>query len=193
QGGDGQGGLGQGGDGQGGLGQGGTGDKPPPWCDDASECQLHSDCCECVGEHVDLPEDECLANCFVPMCEGLQAPMNPLCEAGRCVVGYDCTTTVICLLPEPVCPAGQVPRIKDNCYQGCVPADQCQYVRNCDACTSDQLCVREPDKVGGYHCVPVPDGCSGAVGDCACAGDLACDPGETCVDVGPQNQIRCDP
>ncbi len=178
--------------GQGGNDMGGSG-SIAPWCTDASECTILSDCCECSGKHVTENLDGCPLTCPQASCEAMSAPPNAECVAGRCVVGFECTGVVICLLPEPDCEPGEVPRIVGNCYQGCVPVGECASTPSCDDCGTGDVCVVETDELPskGKHCVPVPTAC-GDQANCACAGHLVCGADETCTDQ-PNGELHCTP
>jgi hypothetical protein len=82
---------------------------------------------------------------------------------------------VTCKKAPPVCPAGQVPAVSNDCWASCVPANDCAYVPDCTKCASKgEVCVTESTKGGQvHHCVVVPPACEGKP-TCACMGDSVC-------------------
>jgi hypothetical protein len=124
-------------------------------CQTDDDCQLVSDCCTCQA----IPRGEKPASCdpnrscVMSVCAQYRAVDRARCSAGRCVLGFECDTgTVGCKRPAPLCPAGQVPQVVNNCYGECVDARQCATVGSCAACRSTDLCVRTVAAPVGLHC-----------------------------------------
>ena len=142
----------------------------------ASECQLENSCCNCQGLPVSETPRDCNVDCLVPLCEAyVPSPVQAECRAGRCVTNVDCDPSeVICLQPEPQCPAGQTASVAGGCWGPCIPSTECLQVGGCEQCGDDQACVAEVAQLGPvYHCVELPDSCNGTA-DCACLGDSVC-------------------
>ncbi len=173
-------------------GSGGT--MATPACTQASDCTLHSDCCNCVAL---APGDQAPAcntkNCTVDACAKLGiTSKNVACTAGACNAGIDCDpSTVTCQTAQPNCPAGQVPSVRGLCWGPCVLATACSNVADCTACDSNSVCVDLDSKPLTTHCVPVAPICS-SKHDCACLANAVClSPYDLCVHTNGTNQILC--
>jgi hypothetical protein len=164
-----------------------------PECADATDCKVVNDCCTCEA----LPNAEtpatCSQTCFQDKCNELgTANKTAECIAGRCVIGFDCTSAVICADAPPTCGPGTVPLIAAGCYQGsCVPADECASVKSCADCTGPLACAN----YGGFqpkaHCVEIPTVC-GADASCACMGPSVCiTPFDSCNDLSGPKGVSC--
>jgi hypothetical protein len=179
-GGGGYGGGGQGGTAAGGAGAGGHGGSPVAQaeCSDVGACQLVNDCCSCLGWPANEPTPPCnIPNCLIATCTALGDPVPVIeCQAGRCVTGFDCDhDLVVCLAPEPVCPADETASVAGACWGHCVPSAECSYVSDCAQCTAgSQVCVHmSVGPMERRHCVDLPPECSNGPG-CACMGSSVC-------------------
>jgi hypothetical protein len=127
----------------------------PAGCQTDDDCQLVSDCCACQA----IPRGEKPASCdpnrscVMTVCAQYRGVDRARCSAGRCVLGFNCDPGAVgCKRPPPLCPAGQVPQVVNNCYGECVDARQCATVGSCAACRSTDLCVRTVAAPLGLHC-----------------------------------------
>jgi hypothetical protein len=190
-----QGGGGHGGTAEGGGGAGGHGGSPVAQaeCADVGACQLVNDCCDCLGWPASEPLPPCnIPECLIPKCTSLGDPVPVIeCQAGRCVTGFDCDhNLVVCLAPEPVCPAGETASVAGACWGHCVPSAECSYVSDCAQCTAGtQVCVHvSVGPTERLHCVDLPPECSNGPG-CACMGTSVCG-GLPCVEAN--GEILCE-
>lgn len=187
----------QGGDKGGDIG-GDDGSGLEPECASAEDCTLYSDCCSCLalapGEEpppCDMPE------CFADHCTSIGIDFNsaPQCNAGRCILGFDCDyTQVMCAAPTPVCAPGEIARVRGNCWDGtCVPTSECAYVPACSDCDpAFYACVNYVSMLPTHHCVEAPVACQNDV-SCDCMGQSVCVyPFYECSDSPTPNQIDCD-
>jgi len=176
------------------AGAGGSGASPE--CTKDADCTLWSDCCSCIGlSPGEKHPTPCPNTCIQGACMAMGVK-NASCVAGRCVAGYDCDSAkVTCKVAVPVCPTGQVPRVKGSCYTGeCVPADECSIVTGCGACNANGLsCALYVTQVGKQaHCVTVPKQCGGN-STCSCLGPSVCvSPYNNCNDFSGVKGVSCD-
>jgi len=187
------GGMSTGGGGAGGVG-GSSGGHPE--CVTASDCQLFSDCCNCVPIPVGTSMVSCMIACIQSSCaqRGLAAS-DVACIAGRCTFGRACKPAAgVCPVetPVPQCPAGQAPLFVGSCPSGgCAKVEDCAEVSSCDACTGTAaaptglLCATFQTLPPSYHCVSTPPAC-GTSPTCACMG--ICSGGLSCI---TQNSLTC--
>jgi hypothetical protein len=164
-----------------------------PECADATDCKVVNDCCNCEA----IPNGEtpasCSKLCIQDKCNELgSANKTAECIAGRCVMGFDCTTTVICATAPPTCGPGTVPLIAAGCYEGsCVPADECASVKSCADCTGSLACANYGGFVPKAHCVEIPTVC-GSDASCACMGPSVCiSPFDSCNDLSGPKGVSC--
>jgi hypothetical protein len=89
----------------------------------------------------------------------------------------------------PVCPAGSLPFVENNCWGTCVPATECRAVTSCDRCDpKTQACVTKTlPNVAIVHCVPLPKACN-QTPSCACLGSSVCGAG-SCAET--MNGLAC--
>jgi hypothetical protein len=151
---------------------------------------LKNDCCSCEAMPVSEPVEPCPGKCSAAVCAITGGVQGPWCEAGQCIVGFDCTSPVYCNALPPNCPPGRVPAVLGGCWGGCVPVEQCTAVPSCDRCRqAGYLCVSDVARwMNLFHCVPVPSTCSGNL-TCACAGSILCGAPPTfqCAEGGADN------
>ncbi|MDC0721298.1 hypothetical protein [Nannocystis bainbridge] len=182
--------------------EGTTGEPMGATCEQDSDCQLHTDCCTCdviaVGEApptCDVPE------CFVDVCSTLDlGPDQPECRFGRCTFPkVTCNPFgVTCNTPPPICAAGTLPSVKDDCWSGqCTPVEACDWAPDCAACELDSdplVCVLKGQK-GAYHvCEPKPAACGDAAEiDCECGQEIceASPPHTKCNDQPVGIECEC--
>ena len=166
-------------------------------CTDAAQCTIFSDCCSCIavgpGDPAPVP---CPALCATDKCTelGIDPNKQPECQAGQCVVGFDCDSSkAVCAMPPPSCDAGHVPSVQGGCWGPCVPATDCSFVPDCDHCDpSSQLCVKYSAWTVESHCVPIPPACKDDL-SCDCMGsDVCVDPFNLCFDDPSQNTLSCE-
>ena len=149
----------------GGSGGGGAAGAAVPSCRSDSDCTLHNDCCTCTALGPDDPKPPACNDqqCFTDACSaiGLEFNHQPKCIDGACAVGFDCDPShALCDAIPPHCPEGQVVTVKGACWGGCVPPNQCAYVRSCDECGDRDFCVENlGEKPGAYHCIHDKAGC----------------------------------
>jgi len=182
------GGMSTGGTGAGGVG-GSSGGHPE--CVTASDCQLFSDCCNCVP----IPKGSTstpsctIAGCFASACASRQIQASEVaCVAGRCTFSRACKPAAgICPVTTltPQCPAGQAPLFVGSCPSGgCAKVEDCSEVSSCDVCNAGTsaaptglLCATFQTLPPSYHCVSTPAAC-GTSPTCACmgicSGDMSC-------------------
>ena len=174
--------------GTGGAGGVGGSSGGHPECVTASDCQLFSDCCNCVPIPVGTTMVSCMIACIQSSCaaRGIQAS-DVACIAGRCTFSRACKPAAgICpsTTLTPQCPAGQAPLFVGSCPSGgCAKVEDCSEVSSCDACTGTSagptglLCATFQTLPPSYHCVSTPPAC-GTSPTCACmgicSGDLSC-------------------
>lgn len=168
----------------GGVGAGG------PECVDDSGCAIVNDCCACEGIPAGEPFPECPLTCFVSSCEAAGLPNPPpLCAAGQCVAGFDCSYASCFALP-PVCEPGMVPSVVADCWGPCVPATECAAVASCDQCPIGTACVEQVAFGTTLHCVAIPESCNGTP-SCACMGSSVC-VGEFDACIDGADSISCE-
>ena len=133
--------------------------EAPAACQADDDCQLVSDCCWCGAIRRGEKPPSCDPNrsCVMAVCAQYPDVNRARCAAGRCVLGFDCDTTMVsCKRLPPVCPAGQVPRVigpaGGRCYGECVDANQCLSVPSCAACRPTDLCIQQPSTPAVLHC-----------------------------------------
>lgn len=166
-------------------------------CTDASQCTIFSDCCSCIALGPGDPAPEpCPAMCATDKCTelGVDPNQQPECQAGQCVVGFDCDSSkAVCAMPPPSCPPGHVPSVPGGCWGPCVPATECSFVPDCDHCDpSSQLCVKYSAWTVESHCVPIPPECKDDL-SCDCMGaDVCVDPFNLCFDDPSQGSLSCE-
>jgi hypothetical protein len=160
-----------------------------PECVTADDCQLFSDCCNCLPIPVGTSMPSCLIACIQSNCaaRGLKAS-DVACIAGRCTFSRACKPAAgICpvMTPTPQCPAGQAPLFVGNCPSGgCAKVEDCSEVSSCDACTGTTaaptglLCATFQTLPPSYHCVTTPQACVGNA-TCSCMG--ICSGGLSCI------------
>ncbi len=183
---------GAGGSVQGGGGSGG-GIIVAPECTENADCVINSDCCECAGRPVGQTPPSCPMNCLIDTCTSLGlANAEPICAAGRCVVGASCDdSTVTCDAPVPLCAPGSSPIVNGDCYTGqCLATLECDEVTSCANCTgADVTCVVYSAFAQNHHCVDT-QGCNPA--DCACLDTSVCTGGfDVCNDVMGHIECQC--
>ncbi len=185
---------GSGGSSSGGMSSGGSGGGTGPECVSAGDCELFSDCCNCLGVPKGQEVAGCDLDCNVDECSR-QGVKEPQCIAGRCVTGYECDArNVACAAPTPACPDGQVPAVSGGCWTGgCVPAIECLSVTQCGDCFGANVaCTTYETQLGPeYHCVEIPEGCAGAA-TCECMGPSVCVQGfNACQDLSGIKGVAC--
>lgn len=190
----GAGGIGGGSGGDGGAGGAGGQVVVEAECLEATDCQLVDNCCDCMGFPGDETPPACPQQCIQDKCAERQVPLaGAACEVGRCVLDVSCDpAAVVCLAPQPACPAGETAAVVGQCWGGCVPITECADVGDCAACAAaGAVCVVEITQLGlVHHCVETPPSCASSP-DCSCMGDSVClAPFDTCSDVTP-GQIDC--
>jgi hypothetical protein len=123
-------------------------------CQTDNDCVLISDCCACLAIKRGEKATTCDPNrsCVMSVCAQYQGVDRARCSAGRCVLGFDCTSSVLCKRLPPICPQGQVPQVVNGCYGECVETRQCATVTSCVVCRSTDLCVRTVAAPAGLHC-----------------------------------------
>lgn len=167
-----------------------------PECESAADCKLFSDCCNCVGYPAsgDTPGG-CDSVCKVDRCTELGLK-EAACVAGRCVAQVSCDDSgVLCLRPTPVCPSGELPIVSGACWQGgCTPATQCASVKDCSACSGENVaCASYQTQLGQeHHCVKIPESC-GADATCGCLGPTTCVGGfNVCSENSGSHGVSCE-
>lgn len=171
-----------------------TGPVVPGECQSDADCKLFEDCCECKGVPADDETAICKLECDQSICDALGVDAA-VCRLGRCIAErLPCEPTqVMCPMPSPDCPKGQVPGVGEGCWTGqCVPAEICDVVPDCDICPDGWMCVT---KVAfgpqGITCEPIPADCDGEP-SCECAGEAVCVDGFTfCSDPGG-DELNCE-
>jgi len=153
-----------------------------PECVTSDDCQLFSDCCNCLPIAKGTIVPSCMLACIQSNCakNGLAAS-DVACVAGRCAWSRSCNPAqVTCSAPAPVClVAGRLPLIVNGCYAGgCAKVEDCSEVASCSVCTAAGLsCATFETVPPSYHCVSTPQGCS-TNPTCACmeicSGDMSC-------------------
>lgn len=168
-----------------------------PECNDASDCTLVNNCCDCIGIPSDTSRPSCdVPECFAPACEalGFGDLSDAQCAAGRCVAGFDCDISkVACELLPPDCPTAMTNTHVDGCWGDCVDATECLEISSCDQCDlGTQVCVKQTTQLGpSYNCVAIPEAC-GDSPSCACLGASVCvAPYDTCSDTALGIDCSC--
>jgi hypothetical protein len=99
-------------------------------CDDVWQCYAHAD-----GEHPCPTDYEPYCGCDgVTFMAIRTCPDRPYERVGACEDGVSCDPTrLLCSVPEPPCPQGQVRSVVDGRYAACVPHHycQCEFVWEC--------------------------------------------------------------
>jgi hypothetical protein len=128
-------------------------------CQSDGDCQLVDDCCSCQAISPGEKAPSCDPNrlCGTTVCAQFPGVDRAHCSAGRCVLGFDCDSSMIaCKRLPPLCPPGQIPQVvgqgDGRCYGECVEARQCLTVPACSACRPTDLCAR-PDASTALHCL----------------------------------------
>lgn len=174
-------------------------DEPPPttMCEDANQCVLVDDCCQCAAVHMDDPVPVCDVDCKATMCTSLGIPdIGLVCDAGMCELDLrDCSGVVACNSLPPDCPDGTLPEVgpEGGCWTGdCVPVAGCDPVPGCEYCNADEACVETISQVGvTYSCRAVPDAC-GDTPTCECMPPGTCEaPFDDCGDAEGTIQCSC--
>lgn len=182
-------------------GTGTTGAEPPPSmaCEDADQCVLVDNCCECAAYHVDDVVPECPMDCEQPMCAALGIPdIGVVCEGGACELEpRDCSGVVACDSLPPACPPDTLPEVGNGagggCWTGaCIPVEACDPVPGCDHCDDTEACVITQTQQGSfYSCRAVPEECAG-MPTCECMPPDTCEmPFDTCIDMDGQITCSC--
>jgi len=168
---------------------------PPMVCEDADQCVLVDNCCECAAHHVDDVVPDCEMECDQPMCAALGIPeIGVVCDDGTCGrETHDCSGLVACNALPPDCPDGTLPEVSEGggCWSGaCIPVAACDPVPGCDYCDETEACVTSVTQLGTfYSCRAVPDDCGG-VPTCDCMPPDTCEaPFDTCE--SGDGQITC--
>jgi hypothetical protein len=174
---------------------GSAGSAAAPECTDASHCTIFSDCCSCIALAPGESAESCPAMCFVDKCTelGVDPTKAPECQAGHCVVGFDCDASkAVCAMPPPSCGAGETPSVKGGCWGPCVPAAECSFVPDCSDCDPTlHTCVSNVAWTTDHHCVPTPPACKEDP-SCSCLQNAVCiDPFGVCAD-SPSGGISCE-
>jgi hypothetical protein len=177
---------------------GGTTSEPPPsmTCENAMQCVLVDDCCQCAAHHVDDVIPECDVKCDQPMCAALGIPdIGVACEDGMCgLEKHDCSGVVACDSLPPDCVDGTLPEVGQGgggCWTGaCIPVEACDPVPGCEHCDDTEVCVAtETIQATTYSCRPLPDECAREA-TCECMPpDTCAAPFDTCADM--DGQITC--
>ncbi len=113
-------------------GSGGSDGSDPgggPACQQAEDCALFSDCCECKAVLTSDNPPSCFAECEQTLCESWGAG-GASCLDGECVLApINCDDSrVICRVAIPECPDGFNPVVTPDgtCWTGqCAPAEHC--------------------------------------------------------------------
>lgn len=194
------GGASSGGGGEGGLAQGGGGAgtgggaQAAPECTEDADCYLSNDCCECAGRPVGQLAPDCAQQCLQDTCPALGIDGEARCVAGRCVAPASCDeSTVLCDIPTPQCPMGQLPIVDGDCYAGgCLPALECEEVTSCASCSAltGATCVHNVTQLQSFHCVDRASPCSEA--SCDCLGPSVCiEPFDACSETADGLDCSC--
>jgi hypothetical protein len=142
-----------------------------------ADCQLVDNCCECRGAVVGEMIAPCDLACIQPKCSevggGLGSdPTTARCVAGQCVTSLSCdASTVVCLAPQPICPAGELNVVLGACWGGCLPERECSAITSCSDCSTASACVTL-SAFGDTSVCKDPGPC--ATPTCECLGPAAC-------------------
>ena len=164
-------------------------------CESDADCVLVEDCCSCTAVHVDDDVAECDIDCKASVCETSGIPMHPVeCRFGTCqLADVDCNQDlVLCDLPTPKCPDGQLPSVEDDCFTGnCVPVEACNTVPDCSWCGPGETCVGTATQIGLFSsCEPIDPSCDG-MPTCACMGEVCTNPFMCGEDPGEEDPLGC--
>lgn len=176
-----------------------TGEEPPPSmpCDDANQCVLVDNCCECAAYHMDDEVPVCDMECDQTMCESLGIPgSGVVCEDMTCLLEtHDCSGVVACDSLPPECADGTLPEVGPGgggCWTGaCIPIEACDPLPSCDYCDETEACVAMITQLGAfYSCRALPEECMGTA-TCECMPPDTCEaPFDACTDA--DGQINCE-
>ncbi len=169
---------------------------PPATCEDASDCMLVEDCCNCTTISVGAEPPPCeQVECDQTACDAIGVVPELQCELGSCeFVPVPCNPSVACDSLPPKCPAGTLPSVneQESCWTGlCVPAEICDVVPSCSDCPDDQVCIAYVSQLPVTECSPIPQACDGQP-SCACMGAEVClAPFDICNDIDEGLSCGC--
>ena len=175
-----------------------TGEAPPPSmpCQNANECVLVDNCCECAAHHMDDEIPVCELECDQTVCASLGIPhIGLVCEDMMCgFETHDCSGITACDSLPPECPEGTLPEVGPGgggCWTGaCIPIAACDPLPSCDYCDETEACVAMVTQQGAmYSCQALPEECMGTA-TCECLPDACQAPFDACADA--DGQITCE-
>ncbi len=160
---------------------GGSAGDPPSAdieCQEASDCTLVNNCCECnvlaSGESakecdpgIACDDSFCSANGF--------GEIQARCFAGKCSLGMDCNQVhAACDVFPPQCTGGTIPSVVGSCWGPCVEPKDCLDIGDCDGCNPEtSACVINHVLQQSVQCVKTWEACDG-LPTCECMGDQLC-------------------
>lgn len=181
-----------------GTDDGTTGEPPPSMpCQNANECVLVDNCCECAAYHMDDPVPICELECDQTVCASLGIADNGVvCEDMTCELEtHDCSGITACDSLPPDCPEGTLPEVGPGgggCWtDACIPIEACDPLPSCEYCDDTQVCVAVVTQQGAsYSCQALPEECMGTA-TCECLPPDTCQsPFDACGDA--DGQITCE-
>lgn len=175
-----------------------TGEPPPSMaCENANQCVLVDDCCECAAHHEDDVLPECVMECDQTVCASLGiSDIGVVCEDMTCQLETrDCSGVVACDSLPPDCADGTLPEVGPGgggCWTGaCIPIAACDPLPSCDYCDETEACVAIETQQGiVYSCRALPEDCMGTA-TCECMPDTCEAPFDTCADADGQITCSC--
>lgn len=176
-----------------------TGEEPPPSmaCENANQCVLIDDCCQCAAHHMDDEIPVCDMKCDQTVCASLGiSDIGVVCEDMTCQLETrDCSGVVACDSLPPDCADGTLPEVGPGgggCWTGaCIPIEACDPLPSCDYCDETEACVAMITQLGAfYSCRALPEECMGTA-TCECMPPDTCEaPFDACTDA--DGQINCE-
>jgi hypothetical protein len=173
-----------------GAGQGGASSEVE--CEEAGDCLLFTDCCDCMAVSARENHESCELVCVQSRCSALQITQADVtCSFGRCVLARSCDASkVTCREAPPTCEDGDLPSVDGTCWGGCVAATECHDVGECGDCPSGTVCVEFQSQLQSFRCVAPGPGCEkGSYCEClpgACPNALS-----FCEEEGDQVVCPC--
>jgi hypothetical protein len=169
-------------------------------CQVDEDCKLVNDCCNCMAAPVGENPPDCPHVCDAPSCEAVGlGEIEVECRFGTCqFVPRNCNPyTVACDEPAPECPEGMAPQVDPDgfCWEGCIPAEACDFVDDCSLCADDEACVAHssgltPSPQPLVACEPIPSTCDGQA-SCECMPGVCEDQSLSCLDGGGGPSCEC--